>query len=1015
MTLSTARYRLSADLADDYPASTQTTGVLSLGNSAAGMFEQAGDADWFKFHADAGQHYTFSVGGVQSSWLNLYSSTGQLQEASVSLFSPSRSGDYYIAATSYQTGAYSLTLTQLADDYSSDNSRPGLLADGGQASGVLEYTGDSDRFNMTMTAGHIYTISYAGAADEALTLGCLAPNGKDASVSAVRGPDGVAQLVVMPSVTGVYALNLQSYFTYASDISYTLSAQSVPDDYAATRADAAALPIGTQLAGAIQAQQDVDMFKVDLLAGVTYAFSLQPTVEQQYYVLSLGLSDSAGKSIASYDGGHQKLTSFTPSVSGSYYLAVGSQYGSGTSYTLSASLAPDDVGASAATAGAITAGTSVKGELEAGGGDRDWYGVAMDAGATYWFSLHGQYDGKGTLPTNFYGALLRVIDAKGAVLGSSVSDKVLLDQTPMLSFQAPAKGVYYVEVSTRDGAVGTYQLQAQVGLHDDFGNDASHAAALAPGVTLAGTLELPSDRDAFKFSAASGASYAFKLSTSIADMQNRSLSLTAVDSAGHAIRLDQVSTQGGDALYVLASPAAGDYTVSVNGEYPYNVFNRDYRLTALAYGADDYPAGLDTTAVLPVNGAWHAGIDFPGDRDVAKVHLDAGRTYVFELQGTLSGGGTLDLKGSGAGLYVTDRSWSSYGISSVALAGDEPRLSVTASAGGDYYVLVSANGVQGGSYTVVVTDSNADVTAPTVVSAAPGASNASLTAGIDLVFSESVMLGARSGITLKDSSGKALDLFGYGAVTKVAGHHILLHPANLLPGTSYTLEISPGGVLDLSGNKLAAPFSYTFTTVAAAGAGGSGNDYLLGTISGKTIDGGAGIDTVCYDHNLVRVQRAGAGYTVSDYNNPNVDTLVGVERILMPSSALALDIDGTGGQAYRLYQAAFNRTPDSGGLGYWISQMDHGQSLQSVAHDFVGSSEFSSTYGSNRSDAAFVDLLYHNVLHRAGDAGGAAYWQQALHDGALRESVLAAFSESQENQAALIGVIGNGFNYTPYG
>ena len=33
---------------------------------------------------------------------------------------------------------------------------------------------------------------------------------------------------------------------------------------------------------------------------------------------------------------------------------------------------------------------------------------------------------------------------------------------------------------------------------------------------------------------------------------------------------------------------------------------------------------------------------------------------------------------------------------------------------------------------------------------------------------------------------------------------------------------------------------------------------------------------------------------------------------------LALDINGTAGQVYRLYQAAFDRKPDLVGLGYWI-------------------------------------------------------------------------------------------------
>jgi hypothetical protein len=75
----------------------------------------------------------------------------------------------------------------------------------------------------------------------------------------------------------------------------------------------------------------------------------------------------------------------------------------------------------------------------------------------------------------------------------------------------------------------------------------------------------------------------------------------------------------------------------------------------------------------------------------------------------------------------------------------------------------------------------------------------------------------------------------------------------------------------------------------------------------------------------------------------------------------------TGGQAYRVYQAAFNRTPDLGGLGFWIGAMDKGVSLADVANGFT-----------------------------------------------LPE-VLVGISESPENQAGVIGVIQNGIGYTPYG
>jgi serralysin len=52
------------------------------------------------------------------------------------------------------------------------------------------------------------------------------------------------------------------------------------------------------------------------------------------------------------------------------------------------------------------------------------------------------------------------------------------------------------------------------------------------------------------------------------------------------------------------------------------------------------------------------------------------------------------------------------------------------------------------------------------------------------------------------------------------------------------------------------------------------------------------------------------------------------------------------------------------------------------------------------------------VLHRGADAGGASYWTGHLNAHDLsRAEVLAYFSESPENQAALIGTIQNGMTY----
>ena len=146
------------------------------------------------------------------------------------------------------------------------------------------------------------------------------------------------------------------------------------------------------------------------------------------------------------------------------------------------------------------------------------------------------------------------------------------------------------------------------------------------------------------------------------------------------------------------------------------------------------------------------------------------------------------------------------------------------------------------------------------------------------------------------------------------------------------------------------------------------------------------------------------------------DALFSVERLQFSDGNIAFDISGTAGQAYRVYRAALDRVPDEGGLGFWIAQLDAGTSLNAMAQGFIASAEFTARYGSDLSSAQFVEKLYQNVLHRTGDAAGMAHWISVLDSKAATSAqVLAAFSESPENQAALVGVAASGIPYLPLG
>ena len=61
---------------------------------------------------------------------------------------------------------------------------------------------------------------------------------------------------------------------------------------------------------------------------------------------------------------------------------------------------------------------------------------------------------------------------------------------------------------------------------------------------------------------------------------------------------------------------------------------------------DDYAANTSTTGAVAVGGSATGNIEIVGDKDWFKVTLQAGSTYLFDLSGAGSGGGTLGLGSS---------------------------------------------------------------------------------------------------------------------------------------------------------------------------------------------------------------------------------------------------------------------------------------------------------------------------------------------------------------------------------
>jgi hypothetical protein len=198
-------------------------------------------------------------------------------------------------------------------------------------------------------------------------------------------------------------------------------------------------------------------------------------------------------------------------------------------------------------------------------------------------------------------------------------------------------------------------------------------------------------------------------------------------------------------------------------------------------------------------------------------------------------------------------------------------------------------------------------------------------------------------------------------------------------------------------------------------AGSEIDDKFFGSIANDTVNGGLGIDTVKYTGNSssYKLNRSADSASIDKSNSSGRDLLTNVERLVFDDRAIAFDIDGVAGRGYRIYKAAFDRIPDTGGLGYWIAQMDKGMDVVEVAARFIDSPEFRQTYGTNVSDTKFLTSVYNNVLDRNPDSAGLSWWVNEMKTNPAKtwQKVLADFSESPENQTNVASLIANGIAY----
>ena len=923
---------------------------------------------------------------------------------------------------------------------------------GSPAQGTLANNA-TDTYQLTANAGGVVKIDFlhpagAGSNGKAIDLTLTDQLGNVLITQTVYGN---TSFVTTVAAAGAYYLKVADGNGNTSNDagSYTVTptlttVAGVTYDGAINNTTATAIAMGAAITGSLNAG-DTDMFKVHANSGgiLTLNFQHPNGAGSNGTSTVVAVLDADGNVVTSQTLSGNATFVTTVAAAGDYYLKVvdNDRYSthSGT-YTLTPTLTTKvnttyDGAANNTTNTAISSamGAAITGSLNAG--DIDMFKVHADSGGVLTLNfVHPNGAGNNGTST-----VVAVLDADGNV----VTSQTLSGNATFVTTVAAA-GDYYLKVVDNDRYSthsGTYTLTPTLTTkvnttYDGAANNTTNTAiSSAMGAAIIGSLNA-GDIDMFKVHADSGGVLTLNFVHPNGAGNNGTSTVVAVLDADGNVVTSQ--TLYGNATFVTTVAAAGDYYLKVVDDDRYSAHSGTYTLTpTLSTSAnttyDGAANNTTATAITSPMGAAITGSLNAGDIDMFKVHADSGGVLTLNFQHPNGAGNN----GTSTVVAVLDAAGNT--VTSQTLSGNTTFVTTIAAAG-DYYLKVVDDdrySAHGGTYTLtptllnqpgVVYDGAANNSTTTALSAPLGTTIMGTLNGADsdyfkfsagsggilnLNFSHPDGIGSNGraiGVTVLDSNGKTvLAKTEYGSD---------LLSTTLAGGGDYYIKISDAAQYSSAAKGVYKLFAGMSSNGGVNLNGTAASEKLASTTGNDFINGGLGQDTVTYQGNAgdykINVSAVGA-QVVDSLGRDGSDSLINVERLQFADKMVALDVDGVAGMAYRVYQAAFDRAPDSAGVGYWIAQMDKGLSLHDVANSFIQSQEFQDKHGAGMSNKDLATAFYTNVLHRAPDQAGLNYWVGLLDNHQVDAAdVLASFSTSGENVAQLTGVLSHGISYTPY-
>ena len=544
------------------------------------------------------------------------------------------------------------------DDYASNKETKGVVLPGEMVEGNISASGDVDWFKVELTGGKNYLIYLVGSENpdgetllNPLIQGIYDSNGEFIA-GTTRSGEGYALLEAIPYRSGTFYIAVASAENGDGETgtgTYELFVQD--DDMPANTNTDGVLEVAVPVHGEITTDSDIDWFKVHLIGGVGYEFSLEGASTREGTLGNpylRGLYDANGHLVEGTEdvsGGVDKnaLVSFTPDTTGYYFVAVDSLGSSKSDYTgtykLEMTELGDDYPDTVHTSGEIDVGSSTTGEITREG-DMDWFRVALEIGRTYEINLEGVSTGMGTLRNPY---LHGVYDTDGNLVSDSSNDDGGTGKNARLLFTPKARGYFYISVANADtDEGGTYKVSIEDRSPPDLKDGDDYPAGLhttgnlESGSPVKGKLGLVDDVDWFRVYLEAHRSYIFNLEgqdTGKGSLRNPLLS-GIYDRAGN--KIDGSSDDDGgyyrNARVGFVPDVSGHYYVAVASSDKGKDFEKlgSYELSVVG---DDYLDNTETSAEVEVGDSIKSSINTLDDVDWIKVHFKEGASYGILIEG----------------------------------------------------------------------------------------------------------------------------------------------------------------------------------------------------------------------------------------------------------------------------------------------------------------------------------------------------------------------------------------------